>query len=102
MKRGIRKYILFLAAFGVTLGADFDKNNSFIEFYGLSEDQTNIVIKDNIDIGGEVTSAGSIALKDNIASENAFIIQKLLDANYNIAGKANLSEWANFLSLIHI
>ena len=98
MKRGIRKYILFLVAFAVSLDAEFDKNNSLIEFYGLSEDKTNIVIKDNIDIKGEVTSAGSIALKDNIASENAFIIQKLLNANYNIAGKANLSEWANFRS----
>ena len=89
MKRGIRKYILFLVVFAVTLDAEFDKNNSLIEFYGLSDDKINIVIKDNIDIEGEVTSAGSIALKDNIASENAFIIQKLIDANYN-------------LSLIHI
>ena len=98
IKTGVRKYILFLVVFAVTLDAEFDKNNSLIEFYGLSDDKINIVIKDNIDIGGEVTSAGSIALKDNIANENAFIIQKLIDANYNIAGKANLSEWANFRS----
>ena len=93
-----QKGVLFLVFFGVSLGADFDINNSLIEFYGLSDEKINIVIKDNIDIQGEVTSAGSIALQDNIASENAFIIQKLLDANYNIAGKANLSEWANFRS----
>ena len=93
-----QKGVLFLVFFGVLLGADFDTNNSLIEFYGLSDEKINIVIKDNIDIEGKVTSAGSIALKDNIASENAFIIQKLIDANYNIAGKANLSEWANFRS----
>ena len=93
-----QKSVLFLVVFGITLDADFDNNNSLIEFYGLSDEKINIVIKDNIDIQGEVTSAGSIALQDNIASENAFIIQKLLDANYNIAGKANLSEWANFRS----
>ena len=93
-----QKSVLFFVVFGITLDADFDSNNSLIEFYGLSDEKIDIVIKDNIDIKGEVTSAGSIALKDNIASENAFIIQKLIDANYNIAGKANLSEWANFRS----
>ena len=77
---------------------DFDTNNSLINFYGKSKTKINIVIKDNVDIQEKVTSAGSLALKDNVATENAFIIQKLLDANYNIAGKANLSEWANFRS----
>ena len=95
-----RKYIIFLVAFGVSLGADFvkDSNNSLIEFYGNSKSKINIVIKDNIDIEGEITSAGSLALEDNIASKNAFIVQKLIDANFNIAGKTNLSEWANFRS----
>ena len=98
MKKGIRKYILFLVAFAVTLDAEFDKNNSLIEFYGLADGKVNIVLKDNIDIEGEVTSAGSLSLEDNIATTNAFIVQKLIDANFNIAGKANLSEWANFRS----
>ena len=95
-----QKYILFLIVFGVTLGADFvkDSNNSLIEFYGNSKSKINIVIKDNIDIEGEITSAGSLALEDNIASKNAFIVQKLIEANFNIAGKTNLSEWANFRS----
>lgn len=95
-----RKHILFLVAFGVSLGADFvkDSNNSLIEFYGNSKSKINIVIKDNIDIEGKITSAGSLALEDNIASKNAFIVQKLIDANFNIAGKTNLSEWANFRS----
>ena len=94
----MRKFILSLVAFAVSLGADFDKNNSLIEFYGLSDEKINIVIKDNIDIKGVVTSAGSLALEDNIAASNAFIVKKLIDANFNIAGKANLSEWANFRS----
>ena len=93
-----QKGVLFLVSFGVSLGADFDTNNSLIEFYGKSNSRTNIVIKDNIDIEGKITSAGSVALNDNKASSNAFLIQKLIDANFNIAGKANLSEWANFRS----
>ena len=40
----------------------------------------------------------SLALKDNIAKKNAFIVDKLINANYFIYGKANLSEWANFRS----
>ena len=77
-----------------------DEKNSLIEIYDNPNDTNliNIVVKDNIDIGGKVTSAGSLALKDNIAKLDAFIIDKLKRANYYILGKANLSEWANFRS----
>ena len=78
--------------------AEFDLNNALTEFYSLDETKINIVIKDNIDIMDKVTTAGSLALKDNIAAKNAFIIQKLIDSNFHISGKANLSEWANFRS----
>ena len=41
-----RKYILFLVAFGVSLGADFEKdsNNSLIEFYGNSKSKINTFV----------------------------------------------------------
>ena len=91
---------IFLLFFLVTVNASFDEKNSLIEIYDNPNDINliNIVIKDNIDIGGKVTSAGSLALKDNIAKSDAFIIDKLKRANYYILGKANLSEWANFRS----
>ena len=98
MKKANTKYILFLATAVVSLRADFDINNSLIEIYGDAEDKVNIVIKDNIDIEGKITSAGSLALKDNVANKNAFIIQRLIDSDFHISGKANLSEWANFRS----
>ncbi|MFZ1676236.1 MAG: amidase, partial [Saprospiraceae bacterium] len=41
---------------------------------------------------------GSLALADNIASHDAFIIKKLREAGAIILGKTNLSEWANFRS----
>ena len=90
----------FLLFFLITVSASNDEKNSLIEIYDNPNDANliNIVIKDNIDIGGKVTSAGSLALKDNIAKSDAFIIDKLKRANYNILGKANLSEWANFRS----
>ena len=91
---------IFLLFFLITLNASNDEKNSLIEIYDNPNDINliNIVIKDNIDIGGKVTSAGSLALKDNIAKSDAFIIDKLKRANYYILGKANLSEWANFRS----
>ena len=91
---------IFLLFFLTTVSASNDEKNSLIEIYDNPNDINliNIVIKDNIDIGGKVTSAGSLALKDNIAKSDAFIIDKLKRANYYILGKANLSEWANFRS----
>ena len=90
----------FLLFFSILANASIDEKNSLIEIYDNPNDPNliNIVVKDNIDIGGKVTSAGSLALKDNIAKLDAFIIDKLKRANYYILGKANLSEWANFRS----
>ena len=92
---------LFLFIFFISIYMQSDLNNALIETYNTptNKDLINIVIKDNIDIKGKVTSAGSLALSKNIAKENAFIIEKLINANYHVYGKANLSEWANFRSI---
>ena len=72
--------LLFFAVFVLSLNAELDRNNALIEHYSVIEntDLINIVIKDNIDIKDRITSAGSIALNDNKASSNAFLIQKLI------------------------
>ncbi|MBK9981766.1 MAG: amidase [Saprospiraceae bacterium] len=58
-----------------------------------------VLIKDNIDTGDKMhTTAGSLALADNISSHDAFIVKKLREAGAIILGKTNLSEWANFRS----
>jgi len=58
-----------------------------------------VLIKDNINTGDKMqTTAGSLALAGNIASEDAFIVKKLREAGAVILGKTNLSEWANFRS----
>lgn len=91
---------LFLFTFFISTYIQPDINNALVETYKTSSknDLIKIVIKDNIDIEGKVTSAGSLALSGNIAKKNAFIVEKLINANYDIYGKANLSEWANFRS----
>ncbi|QJD94641.1 amidase [Mucilaginibacter robiniae] len=58
-----------------------------------------VLIKDNIDTGDNMhTTAGSLALADNFAKQDAFIIHQLRSAGAVILGKTNLSEWANFRS----
>jgi len=58
-----------------------------------------VLIKDNINTKDKVaTTAGSLALADNFAAKDAFIINKLREAGAVILGKTNLSEWANFRS----
>lgn len=58
-----------------------------------------VLIKDNINTKDKMaTTAGSLALADNFAAKDAFIINKLREAGAVILGKTNLSEWANFRS----
>ncbi|HKL89790.1 MAG TPA: amidase family protein [Allomuricauda sp.] len=55
-----------------------------------------ILLKDNIGTAEMKTTAGAIALKEN-RTDDAFIVQRLKQKGALILGKANLSEWANFL-----
>ncbi|RPF50633.1 amidase family protein [Aquisalibacillus elongatus] len=58
-----------------------------------------IVLKDNIDTGDKThTTAGSLALKDHVAKHDAFLVKQLREAGAVILGKANLTEWANFMT----
>ncbi|MEM8816096.1 MAG: amidase [Pseudomonadota bacterium] len=58
-----------------------------------------VLLKANIDTADRMkTSAGSLALAEHVASEDAFLVRRLRDAGAVILGKTNLSEWANFRS----
>jgi amidase len=58
-----------------------------------------VLLKDNIESADDTaTTAGSLALKDNVTGRDAPIVRRLTDAGAVIVGKANLSEWANFRS----
>jgi amidase len=55
-----------------------------------------ILIKDNIETKVKLaTTAGSLALKDNITGRDAPVVERLRTAGAIILGKTNLSEWAN-------
>jgi amidase len=58
-----------------------------------------LLVKDNIETRDPVpTTAGSLALKDNLTKRDAPLVARLRDAGVVILGKANLSEWANIRS----
>lgn len=59
---------------------------------------TVILIKDNISEMTMNTTAGAYALKDLTTKRDSFIVKQLKDEDAIILGKANLSEWANFIS----
>ena len=61
-------------------------------------DKFPIFIKDNIDSIDAPNTAGSLALLNNVPSQDAFLVSQLKANNYRVIGKTNLSEWANFRS----
>ena len=58
-----------------------------------------ILIKDNIATGDSMmTTAGSLALDGTRMSTDSHVVRRLREAGAIVAGKTNLSEWANFRS----
>jgi amidase len=58
-----------------------------------------VLIKDNIEAAGPLpTTAGSLALANNVTNRDAPLVARLRAAGGIIVGKTNLSEWANIRS----
>ncbi|HQZ70026.1 MAG TPA: amidase family protein [Anaerolineae bacterium] len=55
-----------------------------------------VLIKDNIDLAGLPTTAGSLALEGSMPIADAFLATRLKAAGAVVLGKANLTEFANF------
>ncbi|HIC7211004.1 amidase [Burkholderia stabilis] len=67
----------------------------FIDTFTLGGPGPTIAIKDTIDIAGHPTRAASRALADAPpAAQHADVVHLLLDAGWQIAGKANMHELA--------
>ncbi|WP_404371640.1 amidase [Sphingomonas sp. MMS24-J45] len=62
-------------------------------------DGVPVLIKDNIETKDPIaTTAGSLALKDNVTLRDAPLVANLRAQGAVILGKTNLSEWANIRS----
>lgn len=58
-----------------------------------------ILIKDNVEVAGPLpTTAGSLALANNVTNRDAPLVARLRAGGLVILGKTNLSEWANIRS----
>jgi amidase len=57
-----------------------------------------VLVKDNVDIAGLPTTAGSVALQKSVPDRDARLVAKLRAAGAVVLGKANLTEFANFMT----
>src|SRR4051794_19439875 len=57
-----------------------------------------VLVKDNLDVAGLPTTAGSVALKNSVPARDSTVAAKLRAAGAVIVGKTNLTEFANFVS----
>jgi Asp-tRNA(Asn)/Glu-tRNA(Gln) amidotransferase A subunit family amidase len=53
-----------------------------------------MLIKDNYDTHDLPTTGGSIALKDHLPPDDAFMVRKLREADAVVVAKTNMAEWA--------
>jgi len=53
-----------------------------------------LIVKDNYDVEGMPTTAGSLTLKNNIAKSDAYQIRKLKEAGAIVLARSNMAEWA--------
>lgn len=57
-----------------------------------------VLLKDNIATGDQMhTAAGAAAMLDWDPARDAFLVSQLREAGAVVLGKANLSEWANYI-----
>lgn len=75
-----------------------DINNSGDDhpIYGMP-----VLLKDNVNFAGLPTTAGAAALKNNLSTRDAFIVERIKEKGGIILGKVNLSEWANYLAIVN-
>lgn len=53
-----------------------------------------VLLKDNFDTADMPTSGGSIALKESVPPDDAFMVRRLREADAIIIAKTNMAEWA--------
>ncbi len=53
-----------------------------------------VIVKDNYDIAQLPTSAGSLALADSVAPDDAFQVRRIRDAGAIVLAKSNMAEFA--------
>jgi aspartyl-tRNA(Asn)/glutamyl-tRNA(Gln) amidotransferase subunit A len=81
-----------MAEQALAAAAGIDKRQSRGKWCGLLAGMT-MSIKDNVDVAGVATTAGSKILASNVVNRDAYVVERLKRAGAVIVGKANLHEW---------
>ncbi|MBR4692003.1 MAG: hypothetical protein IKP17_04525 [Oscillospiraceae bacterium] len=82
---------------GLNCVAELDPAYSFPEDPALPLYGVPVLVKDNVDVKGLHTTAGSLALADNLAAEDAPVVGNLRRNGAAVIGKTNLTEFANYV-----
>jgi Asp-tRNA(Asn)/Glu-tRNA(Gln) amidotransferase A subunit family amidase len=70
------------------LDAEFKATGVLKPLHGIP-----VIVKENINVAGMETTAGSLALKGYMPEEDAFIVARLKEAGAIILAKSNMAEW---------
>ncbi|MEM8941293.1 MAG: amidase family protein [Pseudomonadota bacterium] len=71
------------------LDAEFARTGVLRPLHGIP-----LIVKDNYDVEGLPTTAGSLAMKGSFPPEDAFQIKRLREAGAIFLAKSNMAEWA--------
>ena len=71
------------------LDEEFRKTGRLRRLHGIP-----VIVKDNYDIRGLPTTAGSLALKGSIPPDDSFQVRRLREAGALVLAKSNMAEWA--------
>ncbi|NVJ86499.1 MAG: amidase [Algoriphagus sp.] len=71
------------------LDQEFEQSGKLRPLHGIP-----IIVKDNINTAGLLTTAGALALNDFIPEKDSPIISKLVEAGAIVLAKSNMAEWA--------
>ena len=82
----------------IALAPDITEQVRRLQRRGLPLDARPVLVKDNIETRELPTTAGSLALAQNMTRRDAPLIANLRAAGGVVLGKTNLSEWANIRS----
>jgi amidase len=71
------------------LDRTFRRTHTLLPLQGIA-----VVVKDNYDTAGLQTTAGSLAMRSFVPTEDAFMVKKLRAAGAIVLYKSNMAEWA--------
>ncbi|MFM9376357.1 amidase [Gordonia sp. VNK21] len=109
-ERLVRAYLRRIRAYDTTLNSMVSMNAAAVtQAVALDRERRSgrvrgplhgipVILKDNYDTADMPTSAGSILLRNSVPPRDATVTKRLRDAGAVILGKANMSEWAIFIS----